>query len=112
MSKREWRLIDNGECVFIDTPTDGTYSGLISLPGTHAEQLELGRPMVAALDMLEALQGLMERWELFTSVDQRNGFGNFEDAYYDLAKHAQEQWKAARAAIAKATPHGKERTAP
>jgi hypothetical protein len=60
------------------------------------------RLISAAPDLLEALQSLMDRWEIFTGPD-REGWGNMEQAYYDLAKHAQKDWRAAQAAVAKAT---------
>ena len=51
-----WKIIDKGDCVFVNTPTDGTYSGLISLPGNHSEQLRLAHLIVAVPDMLAALE--------------------------------------------------------
>jgi chromosome segregation ATPase len=59
-----------------------------------------GTELAAAL---EALQGLVARWEVFTS-DERGGWGNQHDAYYDLAKHAQKEWAAARQALDQAGP--------
>ena len=52
-------------------------------------------------ELLKALDALIVQWDLFTGP-QRQGWGNMEDAYYDLAKHAQNAWKNARTATAKA----------
>lgn len=50
-------------------------------------------------DLVAALRGLVARWDQFTS--RNGGWGNQEDAYYDIAKHAQKEWDAARAALAR-----------
>ena len=57
-------------------------------------------------ELLEALEALVERWHTFTG-DDRGGWENMENAYYDLAKHAQKQWANAEAAIAKARGESK-----
>ena len=49
--------------------------------------------------LVEALEALLKRWDTFTDEKLRDGWGNQHDAYYDLAKHAQSQWEAARAAL-------------
>lgn len=66
---------------------------------------ELERIEANSAKLLAALEGLVARFDVFTS-DDRNGWGNQHDAYYDLAKHAQTEWAVARAAIAtaKVTP--------
>ena len=57
-------------------------------------------------EMRDTLGGLLAHWETFTSEKLRGGWGNQQDAYYDLAKHAQQDWAAARALLAKLEDKG------
>ena len=49
-------------------------------------------------EMVNVLQLLLARWDTFTGPE-RDGWGNMENAYYDLAKHAQGEWRLARALL-------------
>lgn len=51
----------------------------------------------AAAEMRRPLIALLAQWRVFT--ENQGGWGNQEDAYYALAKHAQEQWQWAAEAL-------------
>ncbi|KKL72793.1 hypothetical protein LCGC14_2081430 [marine sediment metagenome] len=65
----------------------------------YADEPEANARLIAAAPaMLDALEALLSHFDNFTD-ESRHGWGNQEDAYYCLAKHAQDSWKKARAAI-------------
>lgn len=77
---------------------DGDFTGkpILSL----IARVELERARVVKLEAVrDAAAELIKQWELFTGPE-RNGWGNQEQAYYDLAKHAHNKWKALSDALA------------
>ena len=78
MAKKKWKVVDTGQCVFIDTTNDGTYSGIIYLPGNHEEQLQKATLMAAAPELLESLMEAVYFWNPL--VQHRNSYDRAMDA--------------------------------
>lgn len=69
-----------------------------------SEEVASNAQLIAeALNMHEALSGLLEQWKEFQVSS-----GNIEEAYYKLAKYARPHWEKAAAALSKANGEGQE----
>ena len=90
-----------GSRVFADNAPEGDKL-IAQCYGSRA--VEHAQLIAASPDLLAALEALLGHFAAFTD-ERRGGWGNQEDAYYCLAKGAQDSWNKARAVVAKAKAH-------
>jgi len=73
-------------------------NGALAIQATEA-LLRATQAEAEAAAMVGALKALLVHWNYFTGPEC-GGWGNQEQAYYGLAKHAQKEWQAAQGTLA------------